>query len=343
MLRIDSKYINEINDAEKPEDLQPMLQNAIELEHSTIPPYLTALFSIKPGTEQEAATIIHDIVIEEMLHMTIAANILNALRGEPDINKPEFIPKYPGPLPMGIGSEHGLIVGLERYSLAQVEKVFMEIEEPEEPLPLQAKLAEEETYSTIGAFYMAIQQKLKELGPGLRLPGDPNRQVVSEFFSKEQLYPIYTVQDAINAIDIIIEQGEGTSVSPVDMDGEIAHYYRFQELVKGRRLVKDPSAPYGYSYSGREIPFDARNVQPITPNTRVSMLPEGTEAAHLAAEFRSNYLTLLDGLQRTFSGNPAYLSNAIGVMYDMRLNALKLAAMPFPGKPGYTVGPTFMA
>src|SRR5690606_2357790 len=102
MLQIEAKYIRQVELSSQLEDLYPMLQNAIELEHSTIPPYLTALFSIRPGTSTEARKIVHSIVIEEMMHMTIAANILNAIGGKPQINNPRFVPVYPGPLPMGI-------------------------------------------------------------------------------------------------------------------------------------------------------------------------------------------------------------------------------------------------
>ena len=35
------------------EDLQQHLQWAIELEHSTLPPYLTALYSIKDGSNTQ--------------------------------------------------------------------------------------------------------------------------------------------------------------------------------------------------------------------------------------------------------------------------------------------------
>lgn len=62
--------------------LHQMLQMAVEVEHSVIPPYLTAFYSvISDGTDHEAwvATTIKDVVIEEMLHMTIACNVLNAV------------------------------------------------------------------------------------------------------------------------------------------------------------------------------------------------------------------------------------------------------------------------
>ena len=68
---------------EKPKDLIDLLQTAIEVEHSTIPAYLCALYSIKDGTNQEAAQIIKSVVLEEMLHMILAANVLNAIGGHP--------------------------------------------------------------------------------------------------------------------------------------------------------------------------------------------------------------------------------------------------------------------
>ena len=125
MLKINPQFVQAVNNANSLEELFPMLQNAIELEHSTIPPYLTALFSFKPNTSSEIRKVIHSIVIEEMLHMTIAANILNALGGSPNISNPNFVPNYPGHLPMGIGGS--LIVGIEKYSHDVVKNVFISL------------------------------------------------------------------------------------------------------------------------------------------------------------------------------------------------------------------------
>ncbi len=342
MIRIQPSIIDNIKKASRLEELFPMVQSAIELEHSTIPPYLTAMFSFKPGTGSYIRTVIHSIVIEEMLHMTIACNILNALGGSPAINKKDFVPEYPGPLPMGIGGN--LIVGLQGYSKEVVKNVFMEIEEPEHPLVLKDKpvamVSAEETYKTIGDFYNALIAKINDIAPDT-LPGDASKQVTSGFFAKEVLFPIIKKEDAVNAINIIIEQGEGTESSPADFDSEIAHYYKFEELYKGRQLIKDPGAPYGYSFSGDEIPFDPADVQPIFPNTKAEMLPEGSEERRRVDEFNNTYSSLLYGLHRTFNGDPGYLNQTLGLMFDMKLATEKLCAMPFPGKTGFTIGPTF--
>ena len=76
---------------------------------------------------------IKDIVVEEMLHMTLACNILNAIGGHPVIADPSQIPTYPG-RPMGVAG--GVEVHLRRFSKALVEDTFMKIEEPEEPLDI---------------------------------------------------------------------------------------------------------------------------------------------------------------------------------------------------------------
>lgn len=339
MIHIKPEIISGIKSANFLEDLFPYLQSAIELEHATIPPYLTAMFSFKPGTETDIRGIIHSIVIEEMLHMTIASNILNAIGGSPDINKKDFIPNYACHLPMGIAGQ--LNVGLEKFSILLVENVFMHIEEPESPIIFNNLMAKEETFNTIGQFYNALRDAIKRLTSSSEtLPGNPSKQVTSSFFSSENLFPIINTNDVVKAINIIIEQGEGTATSPLDGE-EIAHYYRFQEISKGKQLIKDPHVPNGYSFTGKDISFTADNVYNIFPNTKASMLLKDSEEWRRVNEFNTTYYSLLSGLHRTFNGEPEYLSNTIGVMFDLRLAAEKLCATDFPGKEGKKIGPSF--
>ncbi len=341
MLKLSKKHVQDIQSADCLSSLFPLVQNAIELEHATIPPYLTAMFSLKPGKERAIWQVIHSIVIEEMMHMTIAANILNALGGKPDINHPAFVPNYPTPLPMGIGT--GLIVTLAKYSRDQVKNVFMEIEEPENPIsfPVNTVLnVSVPDYHTIGEFYEALKEKIDQIAPDV-LPGDSNLQVTSPYYPSDLLFPILTKQNAMDAIDIIVEQGEGTDTLPIDPEGEIAHYYKFEELYIGKRLVKDPSVPQGYSFSGADIPFDPDNVQPIFSDTKSYMFANGSEERRRCDEFNHSYQVLLDALHGTFNGQPGSLGDAIGIMIDIKLRGEKICAMPFPGKPNTTIGPPF--
>ena len=55
----------------------------MELEHATIPPYLTALYSIHPTPTPTPPHILRVVAVEEMLHLTLVANVLNAVGGSP--------------------------------------------------------------------------------------------------------------------------------------------------------------------------------------------------------------------------------------------------------------------
>src|SRR5262245_61460413 len=118
-------------EAKRPETLQDaitLLQMAIELEFGTLPPYLYALYSIRPGTNPVASDRIKAIAMEEMVHMCLACNILNALGTNPILTAPT----YPGPLPGGIsgGGKEALIIHMFPFSKNAMAQA-MAIEEPE--------------------------------------------------------------------------------------------------------------------------------------------------------------------------------------------------------------------
>ena len=141
------------------EDLRCMLQTAIRLEFSTLPPYLTAFFSIREGCNVEVEDLIRSVVLQEMLHMAQAANLLIALGGRPIINSRCFAPVYPGPLPGGVTP--GLIVRLERVTREYVRSFFMPIE-----LPGETNIALNQTMytnNTIGEFYASINMTLNQI------------------------------------------------------------------------------------------------------------------------------------------------------------------------------------
>lgn len=109
--------------------LQDFLQTAILIEHSTIPPYLTALYSIKDGTNPLASQIIRSVAVEEMLHMIMVCNVMNAVSIQPSVNRPQNYPTYPMKLPMNVD----FYVGLEKFSTNSI-ATFIAIESPSNPL-----------------------------------------------------------------------------------------------------------------------------------------------------------------------------------------------------------------
>ena len=111
-------------------NLRRDLQTALELEHATIPVYLTALASIKPNYNLEIQAIINTIVVQEMMHVLLVANILNAVGGAPSLYSEDFIPNYPSRLPGGVQPD--LVVPLKKLSHGLIRNIFMKIEEPEQ-------------------------------------------------------------------------------------------------------------------------------------------------------------------------------------------------------------------
>jgi len=93
------------------EEVKQLLAWAIRIELSTIPPYATAAYTISQAGQYDSIMpaqvnaqpmeVIRQVMVEEMLHMTLAANILNALGGEVVLNSngpmpgPQDAPRIP--------------------------------------------------------------------------------------------------------------------------------------------------------------------------------------------------------------------------------------------------------
>ncbi len=326
------------------------LQQAIELEHATIPTYLYALYSIVPGKNVAIAEIIQSVVIEEMLHLVLAANVLNALGGSPVLDTPGFIPTYPGPLPGAV--EAGLEVRLEPLSIALVTDVFMVIEQPEDALdfPVVAAVADAATPITIGQFYRQIKDTITALGDSAFVPG-PRHQIGPD--QMDQSVVVSDVASAGEAIDTIIEQGEGTLTGPLEVVGNgYAHYYRFSEIANGGRLVPNPEAGphtppedrYFYDRVNHPVPFDPTGVFPVPTNPKVHgplppTYPSGRVGQIANDNFNYTYTSLLKVLHRTVNGRPEELDTAIAMMMSLRQQAMDMASGTNTGN--RNIGPTF--
>ncbi|XP_028414929.1 uncharacterized protein LOC114538017 [Dendronephthya gigantea] len=112
--------------------LKHLLQTALQLEHSTIPPYLTGYLSIKKGYNTEVKSMLKDILIDEMHHLAQVSNILNAIDGNPNLFAEHFVPSYPSYLPGGVHPEVKITVN--KMSMLQIRNVYMVLETPSKEL-----------------------------------------------------------------------------------------------------------------------------------------------------------------------------------------------------------------
>lgn len=327
------------------ESLRRHLQWAIELEHATIPPYLCALYSIKPGHNREAVELISSVVIEEMLHLTLAANLLNAVGGEPRLDVPSMLPGYPHPLPH---SDRSFQISLLAFGLEAIEN-FLKIEQPSRP----SDPPEDDDYETIGQFYQAIEAGLRNLtaiiGEKSLFSGISGRQVTDQhvYSGGGHIFAVSDLTSALAALREIVEQGEGASHDEV-WDGDddvfhpghdqVAHYYRFQELKFGRRYRKGDTPDSGPS--GDPVSIDWEWGYPMRANPKVADHPSGSPIRLAQDGFNYTYCSLLEQLEVAFSGNPQKLNGAIGAMYTLKSQAQEL--MQMTTEDGLTTaGPSF--
>lgn len=342
------------------EDLKNYLATALQLEHATIPPYMMALYSIEATTNHDATHILRVVLVEEMLHLTLAANILNALGGEPDLTVEGFVPRYPAYLPSG---ETDFEVNLERFSIEAV-KTFLNIERPamadepsrrmiRRPRPMggaslcHVKGQDDDLhFYSIGEFYEEIERGLfrlektaLECGKTLFV-GPIERQVGPEqyYSGGGEIHVVTDLESALQAIELIKGQGEGAGGGIYDKEKELAHYYRFQQLELGRYYQPgdEPNCPSGPTF---EVEWDA--VYPIKTNLRRSDLPEGSEVLAAAEHYDTAYAEFLAELTRAFAGEPERLMGAVGMMFRIKEAALQLIRNPIPGQCGVNAAPTY--
>ncbi|MFJ5531064.1 ferritin-like protein [Streptomyces sp. NPDC093261] len=303
--------------------LRSALQVAVRIEFSTIPPYLCGWWSIK-DRKCDAARLIRRIISDEMYHLGIVCNLLVGLGGRPRIK--ESAPVYPGPLPGGV--HPGVNVYLSGLTKALVRDVMMGIEAPAAALTDSAG----EPLS-IGHFYDEVLKAFRVVAPDLSV----DRQM-HERIGEDTLRPAKTLEDIERSIEIIKDQGEGTSVSPTDGmgDGHMAHYYAFAEIYHGRQLRE---AGGEWRFTGPPIPF---------PDTRpMSMVPAGgwdrspAGARRLLEDFDSTYTTVLEALDTAWGeGDPHSLRTAVRRMRRLETPAVELMEMPIAGTEE-TYGPQF--
>ncbi len=328
------------------EGVRTLLQGAIQLEHATLPPYLCALYSIIPGSNPECVEIIKSVFVEEMLHMALAANVLNAIGGSPVIDGVDFMVRYPTSLP---NSDNSFVVPLARFSPSTIE-TFMRIEKPEEiDSPSEA-----EGFETIGQFYRAIEDGLVDLCAHTSeadvFCGDPTRQITPDMLDYDGSGRIVVVLDlasALEAINEIEEQGEGLKHAEVwdgDRDmfhpdrDEVAHYFRFVEVMNGRFFRRGDTPQSGPT--GEAFAVDWGAVYPMRENPRSEDYPDDSPVRDKMLEFNLAYRDVLRTLHRAFNGEPARLVAAVSQMMEIRDRARELMQLP-TGVDASTAGPTF--
>ncbi len=325
-------------------ELQGLLQDALKVEHATIPPYFTAWISIMEGHNFEAKEIIKSVLIEEMLHLTLVANLLNAVGGRPSLTRPGFVLRYPDHLPF---SGTHFKIHIERFSKSAL-KTFMQIERPEP----KGTLPKGEKYHTIGQFYAFVRQKLDQLcddyGEDQVFSGHIDLQIRPEdYYGSGSVVVVENRDTAHQAISTIVDEGEGAHEGIFDDDHnilgpgdgkELAHYYRFKEIYKEKHYTKKDTPKSGPR--GSKLKVDYHKVFPLEEDTDRRNYSEGSDNRMALDAFADSYQELLASLENAFTGNRSALTEGMARMFALRNQAMGLIRTQLDhGK--YTLGLDF--
>ena len=336
--------------------LQSCLQTALKLEFSTLPPYLCALWSIKDRSDSNPAyeSIREHIAEEEMVHMGLVCNLLVAIGAKPDLTSSKAHPTYPGPLPGGIQPD--VEVSLRSFSKEALQ-VFLKIEYPDNgPIEIQNDPNETQEFEesvltrakTIGAFYTMIEKGFKYLDSTGKLPELKTENQLERPFDPSEgagIFVIRNLEDVNRAIELIKRQGEGSTGSPIDTGlKDLAHYYRFLEIDRGRKITQDKTTE---EFKFSDDPKDAISFPEVWPMAEVP--PGGYQKEDVEdeqvwqkiEEFDRKYTLMLQQIEAAWDGDPNQLAIAVGTMFSLTPDATDLMAKEIPSKPGQTYGPCF--
>ncbi|MGH1347696.1 MAG: ferritin-like domain-containing protein [Nannocystales bacterium] len=316
------------------------LQIAVELELATLPPYLYAMWSVR-DRNSAAGMLVRGVLMEEMLHMVMACNLLSAVGGTPTLGEGRRVPTYPGPLPAHSKTVNAFDVHLDRLSVEAVVG-FMQIELPaaEDARP------EADNWETIGQFYDSIARDLAQLDPSCFTGG---HQVSSGSFAPGTLYTVQTPQDASRAMQEIVLQGEGHARSGLDDQGELAHYYQFRNLyfaMGGRDhdgFERFDAATFREALDGDKYrAFQDAEVHPVVRDPDPETYPAGAQV--LDRGFNSAFSDMLDSLFEKVT-DPANFKTlwggqALCGMLELGPFAAALRQFEVPGGEGLA-GPSF--
>jgi Ferritin-like len=341
------------------------LGKAAELEHLIMLQYLFAAFSLKQkvdeGLTPETLAAVNrwrktllSIGEQEMLHLALVQNLLTAVGAAPRLARPNFpMPAYSYPAGVRIELLPFGEAALRHFAfLERPEGMDIEDAEGFEAIEQAAALPHDEhdeivphlqEFDTIGQLYRSIQAGFEHLAERLGTErlfiGPASAQATEEHFRWPELVAVTDLASARQAIDTIVEQGEGARGEWRD-----AHFGRLlgvlDEYLETKRADPDfePTRP-----------VVAANVRPQATGVTVPLI---TDPGTMRAMDLLNvaYEVLLQLLSRYFANtdeSPEQLEVladvSVGLMYTVikPLGSIVTTQPVGPDRPGVTAGPGF--
>lgn len=284
------------------QSMQRHLQWAVTLEFFTVSAYLVSCYSIK-DRGSTAYQLIRSVVFEEMLHVYLVSNIMNAIGSSPKFTN-AHCPDYPTFIPHV--AEGGPYVQLQAATVEQMQQVFMAIENL---APVEAP-AEGNHFQTIGQFYKAISIGFEKYSTEEWFKNPVGKQRTDYYFGggAGKVIAVTDKASALLAIDEIVKQGEGASnihapLVPFENWGSYENYGKRTDNTYGPILGSSRELSHYYKFK-----VLADGIVPITDT--YPMLPNPSpdkftnqQAAKAAEVFNYSYSAMLYAMEQSFSSD----------------------------------------
>ena len=345
------------------EALYYMLCEAAELEHGIMCQYLYAAFSLKQSEDEglsaeEAEAVqrwrkhISHIATQEMLHLSLVQNLLAAIGGAPHLSRPNF-PHPASHYPAGV---HLALLPFGEPALQH----FMFLERPEgmdlddaegmaaygRAVPAMTEgeiVPRSQDFKTVGHLYRSIEAGFAHLagkfGERRLFVGPPRAQATQQYFGWPELVAVTGTASAQQAIDEILEQGEGPRGNWRD-----AHFGQFVEIMDEYTQLREANPAFN-----PVRPVVTVNVRPSERDTGVPLVTDPL-TRQVMDLFNVSYEVLLLMLERFFAHteeSDAQLKALADAAVNLMFQAIKpignlVTTLPAgPDYPARTAGPSF--
>ena len=341
------------------------LGKAAELEHLVMLQYLFAAFSLKQRVDEgltpdQVAAVrrwretLLSISEQEMLHLALVQNLLTAVGAAPRLARPNFpMPAYAYPAGVRIELVPFGEAALRHFAFLE-RPDGMDVEDAEgfEAIAQAVALPHDEgdeivphlqEFDTIGELYRSIAAGLqhldRRLGTERLFVGQPNAQATEEHFRWPELVAVTDLASANQAIDTIVEQGEGARGEWRD-----AHFGRLLGILDDYLAFKEADPSFEPARS-----VLAANVRPQPTGVDVPLItdPGTTRCMDL---LNVSYEVLLQLLSRYFAHTDE-TEEQLQVLADISVGLMFRVVKPLgsvattlpigPEHPGVSAGPGF--
>jgi hypothetical protein len=353
------RHLVRVNDREQ---LIYLLTEAAEIEHGLMCTYLYALWSLKQARTEDVTAVqlaaidrwrkeIRSVAMEEMAHLATVNNLLMSIGSPPHFRRQNF--------PVGAGYHPASLVvrlaPLARATLAH----FVYLERPEGMDMAQADGFESpvayqraprhtritptaEDYDTVGHLYRGIEDGFKDLSARLGetslFVGDAAAQLGPDVMDLPGLVAVHDLATAIEAIDVIVEQGEGGR-----SDAEESHFARFQAMAAeyDAFLADDPQfVPHRNVVSDPVMfrPIAADNTVQIAAGTSARVLDVANATYGLMLRLLASGTAMEHGAS---DRRRLEIDGAVGLMHVVHALSVLLTTLPADAEDGPCAGMNF--